>query len=202
MRSPLDPSILYVSVYTGDFGQGGDHTVPWVLAVRAAPLPPRWLRASAAAPASLSLAPGATDTLTVKLDAEGLAVGAYAGRVLLRRDGPNGETVAEVPVALTVTEGTASEEGTAEASESSSLAVYPNPSAGALTVALTLPEAAEMSVAVFDVLGREVAVLHGGRLAAGKHRLAFDAARLVPGVYVVRAAGDGVRAERVFTVVR
>ena len=38
---------------------------------------------------------------------------------------------------------------------------------------------------MFDVLGRRVAVLHAGVLAAGAH--AFETASLPPGVYVVRA---------------
>ena len=40
-------------------------------------------------------------------------------------------------------------------------------------------------------LGRRVAVLHEGPLAAGTHAVALDASRLAPGVYVVRAVGVG-----------
>ena len=66
---------------------------------------------------------------------------------------------------------------------------------------LALARAAEVRAAVYDVLGREVAVLHGGPLAAGSHWLAFDG-DLPAVVYLVRAAGDGVRAAQRVTVVR
>ncbi|MEM1044169.1 MAG: T9SS type A sorting domain-containing protein, partial [Bacteroidota bacterium] len=68
---------------------------------------------------------------------------------------------------------------------------YPNPAAGSATVPVVLAERAAVRVAVFDVLGREVAVLHDGFAEAGTHRFAFDAADLPSGVYLVRAAVSG-----------
>jgi hypothetical protein len=65
--------------------------------------------------------------------------------------------------------------------------VWPNPSRGAATVALTLAQPGEAAVALFDALGRRVALLHEGVLAAGAHRLPLRASSLPPGVYVVRA---------------
>ena len=81
-------------------------------------------------------------------------------------------------------------------------AAYPNPSSGSVTVPLVLPEAAEVSVAVFDVLGRQVAVLADGRVEAGTHRFAFEVSMLPSGVYVVRAEGNGLHVAQPFTVVR
>jgi hypothetical protein len=66
-------------------------------------------------------------------------------------------------------------------------APYPNPASGAATVALILAEAAEVRVAVYDVLGREVAVLHAGPLEAGRHDLVLHGDALPSGVYAVRA---------------
>lgn len=81
------------------------------------------------------------------------------------------------------------------------LSVYPNPTASHATVRFDLPTAQAVRVAVFDVLGRRVAVLHDGPLGAGAHRLHLDAAALPAGVYVVRATGDGLAAMQRFTVV-
>jgi hypothetical protein len=53
---------------------------------------------------------------------------------------------------------------------------------------LSLSRPETLTVAVFDGLGRRVATLHMGPLAAGSHRLMFDAGALEPGTYVVRAA--------------
>jgi len=197
LRSRLDPSVMYVSIRT----QHESGTSPWIVAIRAAPLPPRWLRASPVAPLSLTLAPGETDTLTVRLNAEGMAPGVYEGQVSLRKDDPNGEEAASVPVTLTVTEGTAVEPGAPQQDEA--LRVWPNPASGLVRLGLTLPEAAEVAVSVYDVLGRRVAVLAEGRFEAGSHRLAFDASALPAGIYVVRAEVGGVRTpSQRLTVVR
>ena len=68
------------------------------------------------------------------------------------------------------------------------LALSPNPAGARATVTLTLPTAADGAarVALYDVLGREVAVLFDGHAAASQS-LALDVSSLAPGVYVVRA---------------
>ncbi len=71
------------------------------------------------------------------------------------------------------------------------LSVAPNPARGPAAVTLTLGAPGPARVAVYDALGREVAVLHDGPLGAGTHRLMWaDAAP--PGLYIVRLDGpDG-----------
>ncbi len=76
------------------------------------------------------------------------------------------------------------EEGVAEAPVLG--AARPNPTAGTTALPLVLPAAARVEAAAFDVLGRRVALLHEGPLAAGRHRLVLGAG-LPAGVYVVRA---------------
>ena len=82
------------------------------------------------------------------------------------------------------------------------LVAFPNPAAGTVTVRLSRPPAEAVRVAVYDVLGREVAWLHDGPAAAGGLRLAFDAGRLPPGAYVVRARGGAFDEAVRLTVVR
>lgn len=78
----------------------------------------------------------------------------------------------------------------------------PNPSRGRAAVSFGVAEAADVRVAVYDALGREVAVLADGPRTPGRHRVDLDGARLPAGVYVVRVAAGG-RAEAVrLTVVR
>jgi hypothetical protein len=101
----------------------------------------------------------------------------------------------------TVAPVTVASEGAPAEVEASRLSVYPNPARGAATVALTLAEAGDVRAAVFDLLGREVTVLHDGRLAAGTHPFAIETAGWPAGAYVVRATG-GVEAARRLTVVR
>jgi hypothetical protein len=78
----------------------------------------------------------------------------------------------------------------------------PNPFRDRTALALRTDSPGFVRVAVFDVLGREVAVLHDGPLAADTHRLRVESAELPAGLYVVRAVGDGwARSQRV-TLVR
>ncbi len=68
------------------------------------------------------------------------------------------------------------------------LGVYPNPFATEATFRFAVEEAAEVRLAVYDVLGREVAVLAEGPVEAGQHEAVLAAEGLASGVYVWRLA--------------
>ncbi len=68
--------------------------------------------------------------------------------------------------------------------------LYPNPFNPTTRIQLALPLATGLTLRIFDLLGREVAVLHRGRLAAGEHTFHFDGAQLAGGVYFIRASTD------------
>ncbi|MEM8602136.1 MAG: T9SS type A sorting domain-containing protein [Bacteroidota bacterium] len=120
------------------------------------------------------------------------------GRLVAATEGGVWRTAAGVSVAV--------EESVPEGKGGAGLgAVYPNPAGGAVTVPVTLAESTEVTVVVYDVLGRAVATLAEGTRALGRHALTLDTAGLAPGVYVVRVeglegAGDSV--SRTFTVAR
>lgn len=81
--------------------------------------------------------------------------------------------------------------------------VYPNPAGGDARVRFALAAAADVTVDVYDTLGRRVAVLaEGAPLGAGPHALTLPTSALAPGVYVVRVAAGGDAAARTVTVVR
>jgi hypothetical protein len=65
--------------------------------------------------------------------------------------------------------------------------VGPNPVRSVTAVAVSAPALAEARVEVFDTVGRRVATLFQGTLAAGERQFVLDASGLAPGVYVVRA---------------
>ncbi|MEL6771233.1 MAG: FG-GAP-like repeat-containing protein [Bacteroidota bacterium] len=81
-------------------------------------------------------------------------------------------------------------------------AAYPNPFRNDATLALALPEAQAVRVALYDVLGREVALLHEGTTPAGTLTLRVDGARLASGVYVARAEGATFAATQRLTRLR
>ena len=63
---------------------------------------------------------------------------------------------------------------------------YPNTFNPETTIPFALPEASEVTIAVYDLLGREVAVLVEGEMAAGRHEVQFRADSLPSGLYLVR----------------
>ena len=63
---------------------------------------------------------------------------------------------------------------------------YPNPFNPATQIAFALPQAGPVRLAVYDVLGREVAVLVDEHLSAGTHEATFEATGLPSGVYLYR----------------
>lgn len=82
-------------------------------------------------------------------------------------------------------------------------AAYPNPFTSRTQVTLDVAEPQRVTVAVFDALGRQVAVLHDGLLAAdASHALTIEAADLPSGVYVVRATGESFVETRRVTLIR
>ncbi len=97
------------------------------------------------------------------------------------------ESLGPAPVNFNPT--VASETGAAPG-EAALSAVHPNPVRGRAAFTLSLARPERVTVAVFDVLGRRVAVLHEGPLAAGAHALTLDGSALPAGVYLVRAAGE------------
>ena len=63
---------------------------------------------------------------------------------------------------------------------------YPNPFNPATTIAFSLPEQSEIQLTVFDILGRQVSLIHQGTLQAGQHELRFDAGNIPSGTYFYR----------------
>ena len=70
-------------------------------------------------------------------------------------------------------------------------AAYPNPFNPQATIRFALPEAADVRLVVYDVVGREVARLAEGEMGAGFHRATFDGSRLASGLYLYRLTARG-----------
>ena len=82
------------------------------------------------------------------------------------------------------------------------LTSYPNPARQQGTVEYALPEKTEVTLRLYDVLGREVATIAQGRKTAGRHRVQLEVGRLASGVYFGRLqVGDQTLTQKI-TVVR
>jgi hypothetical protein len=69
---------------------------------------------------------------------------------------------------------------------------YPNPFNPTTRIEFGLPEAADVTVAVFDATGRLTAVLADGLAPAGRYMVTWDASRAGSGVYFVRMQIEGI----------
>ena len=79
----------------------------------------------------------------------------------------------------------------------------PNPATTSARIAFSLAEAGPARLSVYDVLGREVAVLaDGASMEAGRHEASLDASALASGTYVVRLTAGTESLVRQMTVVR
>lgn len=60
---------------------------------------------------------------------------------------------------------------------------YPNPFNPTTTISYSLPHAEKVSIRIYDVLGREVALLTNEVKSAGQHQIEFNASKFASGIY-------------------
>ncbi len=77
---------------------------------------------------------------------------------------------------------------------------YPNPFNPTTAISFDLPVASIVRLVVYDVLGREVAVITQGQYSAGRHSFTFDGARLSSGVYFYRLQAGSFMQTRSFVL--
>src|SRR5690606_8237523 len=138
----------------------------------------------AGSPESGSVAPGASQELTLTVDASEAEVGEYAFEVVLATNDPARPTVT-IPVTIAVLPEVATEDGALPSAFALSQN-YPNPFASRTVIEYALPEAGPVKLAVYDAVGRLVATLVEGERPAGYHEVVWEAGGLASGVYFYR----------------
>ena len=74
---------------------------------------------------------------------------------------------------------------------------YPNPFNPATKITYSIPNELQVNLKIYDVMGREVAVLVNGRQQAGTYEVNFNAASLASGTYFYKlTAGDFVSVKK------
>lgn len=79
---------------------------------------------------------------------------------------------------------------------------FPNPSRSQTTIQYTLPEAEDVRLELYDVLGRHVRTLIRGRKQAGRDRVTLNVSDLANGVYFYRLSTENSMQTRKLTVVK
>ena len=79
---------------------------------------------------------------------------------------------------------------------------YPNPFNPSTTINYALPKASDVSIDVFNILGKKVASLVNQRKTAGNHTVQFQAANLSSGVYfyTLRVGGRVLKSKRMLLI--
>ncbi len=74
---------------------------------------------------------------------------------------------------------------------------FPNPAAGRTTITYDVPAAGDVSIGIYDVLGRRVSTLAQGTRSAGTHRIDVDLSDLPTGVYFYGLkAGSSIQTQK------
>lgn len=80
---------------------------------------------------------------------------------------------------------------------------FPNPFNPTTQIGFTLPQSQEVSLRVYDMLGREVATLANSEMfSAGQHSVSFDASNLSSGVYMYRLTSQDVSITKSMTLIK
>jgi hypothetical protein len=79
---------------------------------------------------------------------------------------------------------------------------YPNPFNPTTTIRYALPRRSFVTLAVFNTLGQQVAMLVNGEVEAGYHEARFDARGLASGVYFYRLTAGGYSQIRKLCIVK
>ena len=209
-RNPGAPFELFLEVVRTD--DDPDAAGPAEVAIRVPDGMPLWGKPSLSLfaeggkvePEAVTLEPGALVSTPATVTRSANNAGAVKVSITQVDVGPTVYGVAFFKIPLVLFAGDVLEtETTEELPEEVSLSAnYPNPFNPGTTIHYALPAAATLRLAVYDVLGREVAVLADGFQAAGRRTVRFDAGHLPSGTYVVRLDTDEQSIVRTMTLSR
>lgn len=79
---------------------------------------------------------------------------------------------------------------------------YPNPFNPTTQISFTLPQAMDIRLVIYDLLGREVAVLADGAYSAGSHSVNWNALDISSGVYLYRLQAGAQTQMRKMTLMK
>jgi len=176
----------------------GERALDWQIGSQS-DAPAAWLSAD---PAAGTIEAGESQVVTLTFDATDLDDGTYEDLFAVYANDPEALTT-DLAVTLVVGIGVANEDDAAQPGPYALSELFPNPFAEQVQFSLEVAEVQDVTVAIYDVMGRTVATLHDGPLAAGtRHGFELDGGSLASGVYLVRVTGDRFAETRRVTLLK
>jgi hypothetical protein len=129
-------------------------------------------------PSNGSIQPGSSQTITLTLDAQNIQEGTYTGQVNISSNGGN----ITIPIDYLVDIRKLSE----IPNEFNLNQNYPNPFNPSTAIEFAVPRETNVSLKIYDMLGKEVTTLLNETKKQGTYKVTFDASTLASGVYVYR----------------
>jgi hypothetical protein len=127
------------------------------------------------------------------MNSTGLQPGVYSATLLLLSNDP-ASSILNFPLELYVEDATSVEDGDESIPVDFALDQnYPNPFNPSTRIQFDLPRESHVTIALYNILGQNVATLVDSRLPAGSHELDLNASalRLPSGVYLYRMDAGG-----------
>jgi len=79
---------------------------------------------------------------------------------------------------------------------------YPNPFNPSTTIVFGLPEASDVTLEIYNSIGRKVATVINKRMDAGYHNFIWDASSVASGVYFYRMTAQAGSGKSTFTKIQ
>lgn len=79
---------------------------------------------------------------------------------------------------------------------------YPNPFNPSTTISFVLDTSSEISLSVYDVMGRKVADLANGNYSSGSHSVTFEAGQLSSGIYLYMLETESGLQQKMMTLIK
>lgn len=150
-----------------------------------------------ATPLKGTLTPSGSALISVQYDTNGLEEGTYEAQLIIS----SVTGVLTLPVTILVNRSVSNEDDPSTPSRFILAQNYPNPFNPETVIQFELPVSTQISLAVFDLSGRQVRLLADGIRAAGAHQVRWDARddagnEVASGVYFYRLVADADQAQR------
>jgi len=136
---------------------------------------------------------GGSSSAAIVMNSTGFQPGVYSATLLLLSNDPS-SSVLNFPLELYVENPTSVEDGDESIPVDFALDQnYPNPFNPSTRIQFDLPRESHVTIALYNILGQNVATLVDSRLPAGRHELDLNASalRLPSGVYLYRMDAGG-----------